>query len=212
MSKHCRTAFLSLALLGLAGSAVAQKAEIPKITPTKTVKSKTELPTPPVLEQNAGVMVAPRLQLKEQLATGTFQHNYAGGDLATYWISPLLTNHDSRMSGNLYTVDGNTVHQRFGFSVVNSSLEPLDVTLSCINEAGDAVPKYSAVLKLKPYGSAAWNTNQIEPSRTTDQVTADADRVWCGLTANRPFAAFGTMTRSSGTSSTSSIALIAAAR
>lgn len=116
------------------------------------------------------------------------------------------------MSNNYYTVDRHPVHMKFGFSVVNSSLDPLDVSIRCVNEAGDEVPKYSALLKLKPYGAAAWNVNQIEPTRTTDQFSVDADRVWSGLTANRPFAAFGTMTNTTASTSVSSIALIAAAR
>ena len=212
MSSIRRSVCLSLALMGLAGTALAQKQDMPKVPIVVDAKPKVDLSAGPLLDQNLQTNGVPRLKLKAELATGAFQHNYAGGDLATYWISPLLTNHDSRMSNNYYTVGGHPVHQKFGFSVVNPSLEPLDVSIRCVNEAGDEMPKYSVLLKLKPYGAGAWNVNQIEPTRTTDQVSVDADRVWCGLTANRPFAAFGTMTRSGSSTSVSSIALIAAAR
>ena len=195
MSIHCRTAFLSLALIGLASTAVAQKAELPNGTLTKPL--------------------TPKIEPKVPLNLGSFQHDYSGGDLATYWISPLLTNHDSRISNNVYSVDGKQYHEKFGFSVVNSSLEPLEVSISCQNAAGAAVPKYSAKLKLAAYGAASWDVSKIAPERSSDSVTMDSDQVWCGLTANRPFAAFGTMWKGvnvSGYDATSSIDLVAAAR
>lgn len=168
-----RSILLSVAMIGLAGAAQAQKLEAPKeiqkaITPGKI--------TP----------VAP-------LNTTTFQHNYAGGDMATYWVSPLMRNHDSKISGTPYKVEGKAVIERISFSVVNSSLEPLVVKIACQDKTGAAVAKYSATLNLAPYGAATWNTDSIAPNRSSDRVTADVDEVWCGLTAPRPFAAFGNL-------------------
>lgn len=173
MSAFRTAAVFALLSTALAGAAEAQKFEQPKIEVQKVPAAKIS-PAKPI-------------------NTATFQHNYAGGDMATYWVSPLMRNHDGKISGTPYQVDGKTIIERISFSVVNSSLEPLEVKISCQNAAGAAVAKYSATLSLAPYGAAKWSTDNIAPTRSTDRVTPDVDEVWCGLTAPRPFAAFGNL-------------------
>lgn len=173
MSAIRHTMLVSLAVLALAGTAQAQKIETPK----EIQKAVTGAKITPVAPLN----------------TATFQHNYAKGDMATFWVSPLMRNHDSKISGTPYKVDGKPVVERISFSVVNSSLEPLVVKIACQDKTGAAVAKYSATLNLAAYGAATWNTDNIEPNRSSDRVTADIDEVWCGLTAPRPFAAFGNL-------------------
>jgi hypothetical protein len=141
--------------------------------------------------------------------------DFSGGDMATYWASPMLQTHDSKVSGVTYKVDGKTQYAKFGFSVVNPAAGTLEVKLTCHDKAGLVVPKYDAVLTLAPFGSAMWTADAVQPQRSTDLLTKDADYVWCSLTAPRPFAAFGTMSLSengTGHGGTSAIHLIAIAR
>ncbi len=141
--------------------------------------------------------------------------DFSAGDMATYWVSPMLQNHDSKVSGVTYKVDGRTQWAKFGFSAVNPSAEPLEVKISCQDKAGMLVPKYDATLNLAPLGSAMWSADSIPPQRSTDLLTKDADYVWCSLTAARAFAAFATASLSengTGHGGTSAVSLIAAAR
>lgn len=84
MSSICRSVCLSFALIGLAGTSLAQKQDKPKMPIVLDAKPKVDLPVAPVLDQNPQTIGVPGLKLKAELATGSFQHNYAGGDLATY--------------------------------------------------------------------------------------------------------------------------------
>jgi len=141
--------------------------------------------------------------------------DFSGGDMATYWASPILQNHDSRVSGVTYKVDSKMQYAKFGFSAVNPAAGTLEVKLTCHDKAGLVVPKYDAVLMLAPFGSAMWTADPVAPHRSTDLLTKDADYVWCSLTAPRPFAAFGTMSLSengTGHGGTSAIHLVAVAR
>lgn len=138
------------------------------------------------------------------------------GDAALAWVSPLLDNHDSRISNNVWTINGRQQHRRFGFSVVNiDPVAPLEVALNCYEAGGKLKSKYSAILTAPPAGAAFWHSRSIAPDRSSDQVTLDLDRVWCALSASKPFAAFGQ--RNEGDSSNSEIGslpviLIAVAR
>lgn len=139
----------------------------------------------------------------------------SGGDMATYWVSPMLQNHDSRVSGVIYKVDGKTQFAKFGFSAVNPAPQPLEVKINCQDRTGAVIAKYDAVLKLAPFGGAIWSAETIPPERSTDLLTKDSDHVWCALSADKPFAAFGTMSLSengTGHGGTTAINLIAAAR
>lgn len=195
MPRLTRTAMLATGLLCLAGAGQAQGVEgFYEILP--------ELAPPPVLPD------AP-------MASSSFQHDFSQGDQATYWVSPMLQNHDSKVSGVTYKVEGRAQYSKFGFSAVNPSTEPLEVVIACRDKTGAAVAKYDATLKLAPKGAAMWSAGSIAPTRSTDLLTKDADHVWCSLTATRPFAAFGTMSMSenaTGHGGTSAINLVAIAR
>jgi hypothetical protein len=55
----------------------------------------------------------------------------------------------------------------------------------------------------------------VSPVRSTDLLTKDADHVWCALTADRPFAAFGAMYFSdsaAGQNAVTAINLVAVSR
>ena len=195
MTHLARSALLAAGLIALAGAAQAQKLDPPKIAIQKAEP--------------------PRVTQTTTLQPQGFQHDFSRGDQATYWVSPMLQNHDSKVSGVTYKVDGKTQYAKFGFSAVNPAAGSLEVKLSCFDKAGVVVPKYDAVLTLSPYGSAMWSADSIAPQRSTDLLTKDADHVWCSLTAPRPFAAFGTMSLSengTGHGGTSAINLVAIAR
>ncbi|MEK6669385.1 MAG: hypothetical protein AABZ19_11230 [Pseudomonadota bacterium] len=153
---------------------------------------------------------APAIAPKVPGFTPAHRHDFSRGDQATFWVSPLLTNHDGKISGRTYRVEGKVKVTRFGFSVVNPTLEPLDVDITCPDKNGTPMAKYGAKLRLLPHGAATWSTDGIAPERSRDAVTVDTDLVWCGLTANRPFLAFGT--RWDSDKGTSDVSLTAVAR
>ncbi len=195
MSRFARTVLLATGTLCFAGAAQAQGLTVP-------YETLPELATPKVVTN--AVPVAP-----------PFAHDHSRGDLATYWVSPMLQNHDSKVSGVTYKVEGKTQFSKFGFSVVNPSAELIDVVITCQDKTGTAMPKYDAVLPVAPNGAAMWSAASIAPTRSTDLLTKDMDHVWCSLMATRPFAAFGTMSLSengTGHGGTSAINLVAVAR
>jgi len=184
---------------GLACCAGAASAEDPA-APLRNTQSKPQVR---VLDSKIPELQAARVQ------------DFSAGDMATYWVSPMLQNHDSKVSGVTYKVDGKTQWAKFGFSAVNPAPGPLEVKITCFDKAGVGAPKYDAVLTLAPYGSAMWSADSIAPQRSTDLLTKDADYVWCSLTAARVFAAFATASLSengTGHGGTSAVSLMAAAR
>lgn len=176
------------------------------------VHVQAQVQVPAQVPPNVGITqgAAPGIVPKVTGFTPAHRHDLSRGDQATFWVSPVLANHDGKISGKTYTVDGKVKVSRFGFSVVNPTLEPLDVDITCPDKNGNVVAKYTAKLKLLPYGAATWSTHSIAPERSRDSVTADTDLVWCGLTANRPFLAFGT--RFDSDKGTDDVSLTAVAR
>jgi hypothetical protein len=194
-----RTSIAAVFATGLAISSGAALAEDPS-APLKIIEAK---PTTQVVDVKMPEVVAAAVQ------------DFSGGDLATYWVSPMLQNHDSRVSGVVYKVDDKPYFTKFGFSAVNPSAEAVEVTIRCHDRAGNQLAKYDAELKLAPKGGAMWSAEAIAPERSTDLLTKDADHVWCALTSPKPFAAFATMYVSdsaTGRNGVTAINLVAAAR
>jgi len=136
------------------------------------------------------------------------------GDAATAWVSPVLSRHDSRISGEIYTVDGVQVHYSFGFTVINPDAQSaIEVSLSCYRQNGAQHPSYTASLAAPRSGAASWESRGVVPERSTDRLTADQDLVWCLLHSDKPFVAFGTRWESSKFGSDSSdVSLVPIAR
>lgn len=176
------------------------------------IEAQAQMQVPVQVPSNIGTAqgAAPGIVPKVTGFTPAHRHDLSRGDQATFWVSPVLANHDGKISGRPYRVEGKVKITRFGFSVVNPTLEPLDVDITCPDKNGNVVGKYTAKLKLLPYGAATWNTDSIAPERSRDSVTVDTDLVWCGLTANRPFLAFGT--RWDSDKGTTDVSLTAIAR
>jgi hypothetical protein len=136
------------------------------------------------------------------------------GDAATAWVSPVLSRHDSRISGEIYTVDGAQIHSYFGFTVINPDPQSaIEVSLSCFRQNGTQHASYNASLRAPRSGAARWESWAIVPERSTDRVTADQDLVWCLLHSDKPFVAFGMRSESSNFGSNrSDVTLIPIAR
>lgn len=194
-----RTTISAVLATGLAISSGAALAEDPA-APLKIIEAKR--PTQ-VLDVKLPEVVAESVP------------DFSGGDLATYWVSPMLQNHDSRVSGVVYKVDDKPQYTKFGFSAVNPSADPVEVTIRCHDKAGNQLSKYDAVLALAPKGGAMWSADAVAPERSTDLLTKDADHVWCALSAPKPFVAFGTMfvsDNAAGRNGVTGVNLVAAAR
>ena len=154
------------------------------------VASAQAIQVPKSLKQAApqiGELLAPKLKLLPP----TVMSNQ--GDAATAWVSPVLSRHDGRISGEVYTVNGVQVYQSFGLTIINPDTQgTIEVALSCYRQNGTQHPSYTASLRAPRLGAASWDAGTVVPERSTDRVTADQDQVWCLLLSDKPFVAFGT--------------------